>query len=193
MSAPAILAEFIATLTLVSISGYVLTGQVERLGARLHFTPGLLGLVVALGADSPEVASAISALVHGRGDVGAGVVLGSNIFNVAALLGIGALVAKNGIQVGRAGLSLIGGAALLFTLVALLLVFGWLPAVVALLLFGLVLVPYVWLTSLHESRLRRAPLPRPIRTLLSKVLSKSSTTATWARRPSRAVCSTFFR
>ncbi|HEY5089965.1 MAG TPA: hypothetical protein VIK30_08350, partial [Polyangia bacterium] len=134
MSAAAIFGEFFATLALVSISGYVLTGQVERLGTRLNFTPGLLGLVVALGADSPEVASAISALVHGRGDVGAGVVLGSNIFNVAALLGIGALVAKDGIQVGRAGLSLIGGAALLVTLVALLLVFGWLPAVLALLL-----------------------------------------------------------
>ena len=172
MSAPALFVEFVATLTLVSVSGYVLTGQIERLGARLHFTPGLLGLVVALGADSPEVASAISALVHGRGDVGAGVVLGSNIFNVAALLGIGALVAKDGIQVGRAGLSLIGGAALLFTLVALLLVFGWLPAVVALLLFGLVLVPYVWLTGMHESQLARAPLPRPIRALLSKVLAE---------------------
>jgi len=172
VSAAAIFGEFIATLTLVSVSGYVLTGQIERLGARLHFTPGLLGLVVALGADSPEVASAISALIHGRGDVGTGVVLGSNIFNVAALLGVGALVAKNGIQVGRAGLSLIGGAALIFTLVALLLVFGWLPAALALLLFGLVLVPYVWLTSMHESQLQRAPLPRPIRALLSKVVAE---------------------
>lgn len=172
MSAAAIFGEFIAALALVSISGYVLTGQVERLGARLNFTPGLLGLVVALGADAPEIASAISALVHGRGEVGAGVVLGSNIFNVAALLGVGALVAENGIQVGRAGLSLIGGAALLVTLVALLLVFGWLPAVVALLLFGLVLAPYVWLSSMHESQLQRAPLPRAIRALLSKILAE---------------------
>ena len=170
MSAPAIFGEFIATLTLVSISGYVLTGQIERLGVRLNFTPALLGLVVALGADSPEVASAISALVHGRGDVGTGIVLGSNIFNVAALLGIGALVATNGIQVGRAGLYLIGAAALLFTLVALLLIVGWLPAILALSLFGVVLVPYVWLTSLHESQLQSAPVPRPIRALLGRAL-----------------------
>lgn len=172
MSAPAIFGEFIATLTLVSISGYVLTGQIERLGARLKFTPALLGIVMALGADSPEVASAISALVHGRGEVGAGIVLGSNIFNVAALLGIGALVAKNGIQVGRAGLYLIGAIALLVTLVALLLIVGWLPAIFALSLFGVVLVPYVWLTSLHESQLQRAPVPRPIRDLLCRALGE---------------------
>ncbi|HEY4187429.1 MAG TPA: sodium:calcium antiporter, partial [Polyangia bacterium] len=92
MSGLALLSEFVASLGLVSISGYVLTGQIERLGARLDFTPGLLGLVVALGADSPEIASAVSALIHGRTEVGAGVVFGSNIFNIAGLLGVGAIV-----------------------------------------------------------------------------------------------------
>ena len=87
MSQAALVAEFLAALVLVSISGFVLTGQIDRLGARLRFTSGLLGLAVAFGADSPEIASAVSALLHGRGDIGAGVVLGSNIFNVAGIRG----------------------------------------------------------------------------------------------------------
>jgi cation:H+ antiporter len=69
-------------------------------------------MVVALGADSPEIAAAISALVRGHGEVSTGAVLGSNIFNVACLLGVSAIVAKNGLVVSRAGLLLSGGVAL---------------------------------------------------------------------------------
>jgi cation:H+ antiporter len=60
----------------------------------------LLGIVTALGADSPEIASAITALAAGHSDLGVGVVIGSNIFNLAALLGLSALVA---VRPGREG------------------------------------------------------------------------------------------
>lgn len=170
MTGPALIGEFLASLGLVSVSGYVLTGQVERLGARLDFTPGLLGLVIALGADSPEIASAVSAMIHGRAEVGAGVVFGSNIFNLAGLLGAGAIVAKTGLRVGRAALYLMGGSALLITLLAVALALGGLGASVALVLFGVVLVPYVVLSSLHEAQLGRAPLPPSVRAFLREAL-----------------------
>src|SRR5271165_1906125 len=41
------------------------------------------GLVAALAADTPEVTSAVTALAHGQHDVGTGVILGSNVFNLA--------------------------------------------------------------------------------------------------------------
>ena len=40
-------------------------------------------------SDTPEVTSAVTALPHGQHDVGPGVVLGSNMFNLAALIGLG--------------------------------------------------------------------------------------------------------
>jgi Ca2+/Na+ antiporter len=52
----------------------------------------MLGLLAALAADTPD-SSAVSALAHHQQSVGVGVVLGSNVFNLAALLGLGALVA----------------------------------------------------------------------------------------------------
>jgi cation:H+ antiporter len=60
----------------------------------------LLGLLAALAADTPEVISAVTALAHGQHDVGTGVVLGSNVFNLAALIGLGALIA-GGIKLHR--------------------------------------------------------------------------------------------
>ena len=52
----------------------------------------MLGLLTALAAHAPEVSSAIAALVRGKHDVGVGVVLGSNVFNVAAMIGLSAIL-----------------------------------------------------------------------------------------------------
>lgn len=66
---------------------------------KLRLSDEVLGVLTALGADSPEIASAIVALISGKQDLGVGIVLGSNLFNLAALLGLGAVVAG---QVGAA-------------------------------------------------------------------------------------------
>ena len=49
--------------------------------------------MAALAADAPEITSAVTALARGQSSIGAGVVIGSNVFNLAALLGLSALVA----------------------------------------------------------------------------------------------------
>src|ERR1700692_844066 len=88
-----------AVVALVSLgTSWVLVSRLERVGERLGLSEALLGVVAALAADTPEITAAVAALAHHQRTVGAGVVLGSNIFNLAALLGLGAVVA------GRIGL-----------------------------------------------------------------------------------------
>ena len=50
-------------------------------------------MLAALAADAPEITSAVTALSQHQQKVGAGVIIGSNVFNLAALLGLGAVVA----------------------------------------------------------------------------------------------------
>ena len=93
MSSPLAIAVFVAAAALSLGASAVLVVRLERVGARLGLSEALLGLVAALAADTPEVTSAVTALAHGQHDVGTGVVLGSNVFNLAALIGLGAVVA----------------------------------------------------------------------------------------------------
>jgi Ca2+/Na+ antiporter len=74
-------------------ASWLLVWRLERLGERLGLSEALLGLVAALAADAPEITAAVTALLHHQPNVGAGVVLGSCPFNLAALLGLGAVVA----------------------------------------------------------------------------------------------------
>lgn len=63
------------------------------LALRYKIRPLVVGLtVVAFGTSAPELAVSIKAALLGQGDVAAGNVIGSNIFNVAAILGLSALV-----------------------------------------------------------------------------------------------------
>ena len=78
----------------VSLAASVLlVSRLERVGERLGVSEALLGLIAALAADGPEITSSVTAIAGGHGAVGIGVTLGSNVFNLAALLGLSALVA----------------------------------------------------------------------------------------------------
>jgi cation:H+ antiporter len=67
------------------VSSIVLSRRIEQLGKWPRLSESLLGVVAALGANAPEISSAITALRQGQHDLGLGIVLGSNIFNLAAL------------------------------------------------------------------------------------------------------------
>ena len=70
-----------------------LVKALERVGS-LHGTPqALLGLVAAIAADGPELTSTVTALLAGQHALGLGVLFGSNVFNIAALLGLGSVLA----------------------------------------------------------------------------------------------------
>lgn len=65
------------------------------LGHRLSLSPTLIGLLlVALGTSTPEVAVSVGAALQGHGDIAAGNVVGSNIINIALVLGIAAAVRR---------------------------------------------------------------------------------------------------
>jgi cation:H+ antiporter len=142
---------------LVSLgTSWVLVTRIERIGGRLGASEAMLGLLAAVAADTPEISSAVSALAHDQQSVAAGVVLGSNVFNLAALLGLGAVVA-GGIALHRRVVALEGGIGLWVAAVALLTVLHVTTPVVGLLLVFTILIPYVVLAGLSSAS-RRARL-----------------------------------
>jgi cation:H+ antiporter len=143
---------------LVLFASARLTHGLDRLGQLLGLSEGLLGLLTALGANSPEITAAITALVSGAHDVGYGLVLGSNLFNLAGLLGLSALLVGP-IEQDRAGLWLHGGVAVATTLAVAALVLGWLAPVWVLVILLVIMVPYVTLLALSPGHLRRIHLP----------------------------------
>ncbi len=63
----------------------------------------IIGLtIVAAGTSMPEVATSIAAAIKGERDIAVGNVVGSNIFNLLAVLGLTSLVAPNGVPVSAA-------------------------------------------------------------------------------------------
>lgn len=65
----------------------------SSLALRAHISPLVVGLtVVAFGTSSPELVVSLNATLSGQGDIAAGNVIGSNIFNIAFILGLSAVV-----------------------------------------------------------------------------------------------------
>ena len=63
----------------------------------------VIGLtVVAVGTSMPEVATSVVAAMRGQRDIAVGNVVGSNVFNVFAVLGLTGIVAPDGIPVPEA-------------------------------------------------------------------------------------------
>src|SRR5207247_10563056 len=110
MSIPVALLLFAGAFALTVSSSIVLARELDRIGERLGFSEALLGIVTALGADAPAIASAVSAIVAGHKDTGVGVVVGSDVFNIAGLLGVSALLA-GAVRIHPHGLVLTGGVA----------------------------------------------------------------------------------
>lgn len=165
------LALLIISLAVTLAASEALVRGLDRLGALLGLSEGLLGLLTAFGADAPEISSALAALRAGARDVGLGVVLGSNLFNLAALLGLGALLAGR-VHVRREGLILDGGVALLVTLVAAALVSGLLAPGAAAALMALLFIPYLVALGLPPQRLSALPLPSPLAMVLARAVSE---------------------
>ncbi len=139
-------------------ASFLLVSRLEQLSNRLHLSEAMLGLVVALAADAPEITSAISASTHGQATISTGVVLGSNVFNLAALLGLGAIVARQ-IALHRRVIVLEGTVGAWVALVTFLVVAAKWGAGVGLVLVMVVVVPYVVVSALSPGGLLRLGLP----------------------------------
>lgn len=137
----------------------LLVRRLECLAGRFGLREAMLGLLVALAADGPEITSAVSALLHHHATIGAGVALGSNAFNLAALLGLSAVVAGR-IDVHPRTVALEGVPALAIAGLTVAFVCARWHAWVALAAVGVIVVPYVLVSASPGRVLRsvRAPL-----------------------------------
>jgi cation:H+ antiporter len=161
----------------------VLVTHIERVAARLGLHEAILGLVAAIAADGPEISSATAALVRGQHNIGAGVVLGSNVFNLAALLGVASLIAGR-ISLHRSVILFGGGMALWTAAISVLAMLGAVTAPVALALVLAAFVPYVVVSGLSARRLGRLRLPRAGVAWISRAVLDEETELRPALHPS---------
>jgi len=70
--------------------------QSEKIALHFDISPFIIGAtLIALGTSLPEMAVSMSASAKGSGDIAVANVIGSTIFNIALVLGVVFLIAKN--------------------------------------------------------------------------------------------------
>ena len=170
---------------LVSLAtSWVLVTRLERVGERLGLSEALLGIVAALAADAPEVTSAVTAMASHQQRLGAGVVIGSNVFNLAALLGLGAVVAGR-IRLHRKVVVLGGAVAMCVASVCLAVALGFLAPGAGLVLALATVAVYAVVLGASERGLARLRLPGPWITWLRSAVTEEEAELEDAIRPER--------
>ena len=96
---------FIVGVVLLIGGAELLVRGASWLASAIGISPLVIGLtVVAFGTSSPELAVSLQSAVSGQSDIALGNVVGSNIFNILAILGIASVAAPDGISVSPAAL-----------------------------------------------------------------------------------------
>lgn len=142
----------VVALIIVVKSADVFVDNLVDIGAALGISQIILGVTAsAIGTSLPEFGSALIATLSGSVDIGVGTVIGSNIWNIAGILGISATVAGV-IRTNKAGLNrdwlmtLITGLILLF-----FMFFGsinWTTSIVMIIAYCI----YLWLLIKAERK-----------------------------------------
>ena len=185
MSDALLVVAFVLAAAVSLTTSWLLVSRLERIGARLGLSEALLGMLAALAADAPEITASVTALIGHHSRIGAGVVLGSNVFNLAGLLGISAVVAGK-IRLHRRVILLEGTVAILIATVCLAVVLGGPGPGVGLLASLAVLVPYLVISGVSPARLRRFGLPTAWANWLSGTLVEEEQELEPALYPPRA-------
>jgi cation:H+ antiporter len=90
----------VAGLVLLVLGSNWLVEAAVRTARLLGLSELVIGLtIVAAGTSLPEVAASVLAALKGERDIAVGNVVGSNLFNILAVLGLSALVAPAGLSV----------------------------------------------------------------------------------------------
>jgi cation:H+ antiporter len=171
---------FVLAAAISLAASWVLVSRIGRVGARLGLSEALVGMLTAVAADAPEITAAVAALIRHDHTVGAGVVIGSNVFNLAALLGLSAVVA-GWIALHRRVLLLSGVVATWIAAVTVAVVVGGLPPLAGLGVVLVVFLPYLavlalpprgWLAlAVHEEELELEVAIHPRRAHAPDVLT----------------------
>lgn len=96
---------FVVGLALLVIGAEALVRGASRLAAAVGISPLVIGLtVVAYGTSSPEMAVSVQSTLAGQADIALSNVVGSNIFNILAVVGLAGTVSSQGLPVSPAAL-----------------------------------------------------------------------------------------
>lgn len=156
-------AVFVVCAAASLLASHRLVRALECIGGHFGVPEVLLGLGAAVAADGPELTSALVAQLSGQHAVGVGVLFGSNVFNIAALLGLGAAIAGP-VLFHRKAVALEGVVAVVVAVASVAVVAGWLAAPLAIALALAAFVPYLGVAALPR---RLWPVPTRLRRWLS--------------------------
>jgi cation:H+ antiporter len=157
MTPAAAIPLFVVSIGVMLGASALFAGRLDHIGLRLGLPEALLGLLTALAADAPELASAVTALVENRHAVAVGVVIGASTFNIAAMLGLSAVVTAR-IRARHETLELEAFVGLWMIGVAINVAAGSLGGTAGAVLVAVVAVPYVALLAAGPRLARRLPL-----------------------------------
>src|SRR5215469_1951263 len=85
---PVVLLLFLISLVIVMVTSAWFTRRLEALCEMFGLSIGMLSLLSAIGANIPNYVASADAIISGHVDVGIGIIVGSNIYNIAIILAI---------------------------------------------------------------------------------------------------------
>jgi len=148
---------FVASLAVTLLAARFFAQRLDTVGTRFGLPEAMIGLLTAVAADGPEISSAMVALIKGAHSTSVGVLVGSNAFNLAAMIWVSALLTG---CVALARRDLVPEAALCvaITVIAAAVLLRWLPPVVGVVLALAAVVPYgLWLREAERHALADHP------------------------------------
>jgi cation:H+ antiporter len=148
---------FLVSIGVMLAASSVFAGRLDHIGIGLGLPETLLGLLTALAADAPELSSAVTALVANRHAIAVGVAVGASVFNIAAMLGLSAVVTAR-IRARHEALELEAFVGLWMIAVATLVSADVLDGTTGLVLAAVVATPYVAILAAGPRLARRLPL-----------------------------------
>lgn len=94
-----IIALLISGFTLLILGGDALVKSAISIASKFKLSPATIGLtLVAAGTSAPEIATSFMASLKGTHDIAIGNIVGSNLFNILAIIGLTALIKKNSVD-----------------------------------------------------------------------------------------------
>jgi cation:H+ antiporter len=134
---------FLASLVVTLAAARSFAQRLDGIGTRFGLPEAVIGLLTAVAADGPEISSALVALAKGAHTTSVGVLVGSNAFNLAAMIGVSALL-TGCVWLSRKDLAPEGALCAAITLIAAAVLLRWLGPVPGAVLTAAVIVPYAW-------------------------------------------------
>lgn len=168
--------SFIIGLVFLIIGAEALVRGASRIALQMGISPLVVGLtIVSIGTGSPEIAVGLQSAASGNADLAVGNVVGSNIFNILAVLGFSALFAP--LIVSRQLIRLDVPIMIVASVSTLLLgLDGAITRLDGLLLVGLLVAYFVWV-------LRQAKSASPQEQDLKLARATPLGWRSWARNP----------